>query len=66
MNPATNKIISEIKKALKSKGIRMEVNACGCCDSPWVQLEVDGVSITGNRSIDYCGFDMFDTKKVES
>jgi hypothetical protein len=34
--------VEEVQKLLLAKGIRINVGACGCCDSPWIKIEVDG------------------------
>ena len=34
--------IEKIKQILQTHGIRMNVAACGCCDSPWVSFEYQG------------------------
>ena len=35
----------EVEAALKERGIRMNVGSCGCCDSPWVKVEIDGTVV---------------------
>ena len=49
--------IADIKAALLAKGVRLKVAACGCCDSPWVQIEIDGVEIA---KIEGQNIDMFE------
>ena len=33
----------EIIKILQEKNVEIKVEACGCCQGPWVTLQVDGV-----------------------
>ncbi len=46
-----------VKAALAKAGIRMNVNACGCCESPWVKVEIDGKLVL---DADECSFFMFE------
>ena len=50
--------------ALKAKGIRLYVGSCGCCQSPWLSLEVDGKIIVGglgsDGSLDEASINMFE------
>jgi len=46
-----------LTEELQRRGITMSVNACGCCDSPWVKVAIDNVVILDEDSAD---FDMFD------
>lgn len=32
----------ELEKALEERGIRVNIAGCGCCNSPWVKIEIDG------------------------
>ena len=34
--------IETIKQILSSHRIRMNVRACGCCNSPWIDFEYQG------------------------
>lgn len=34
--------VAKAKAALKKRGIRVNIGGCGCCDSPWIKIEVDG------------------------
>lgn len=36
------KAIQEVKLQLLNRGIKIDVAACGCCDGPWVRVEIDG------------------------
>jgi hypothetical protein len=49
--------IDKAKAALLAKGVRLKVAACGCCDSPWVQIEIDGAEIA---KIEGQNIDMFE------
>lgn len=42
---AEKKTKEEVKELLKAKGVSLNVSGCGCCDSPWVALEIDGVLV---------------------
>ena len=46
--------LDKVKAALLAKGVRLKVGACGCCDSPWVKVEIDGVMVadTDGENID--------------
>jgi hypothetical protein len=35
----------KVKEIFKQKGIKIQIGGCGCCGSPWIKLEVDGVTI---------------------
>lgn len=37
------KTVEEIKKALEEKGIKIYIDGCGCCASPWWKIEIDGI-----------------------
>jgi len=45
--------------ALKAAGILMSVGACGCCESPWVKMEIAGEVII---DADKASFDMFEER----
>jgi len=49
--------IEQVKKILADHGIKMSVSACGCCDSPWVSFEYDGLVIADSEH-DF-NFEMF-------
>ena len=34
--------LEETKKALLSKGVEVNIDACGCCNSPWIKVKIDG------------------------
>ena len=48
--------IESAMKVLKEKGIRIYAGSCGCCDSPWLKVEVDGEVIL---DVDGINLDMF-------
>ena len=48
-----NMVIKEFAK----RGIRVEIGGCGCCDSPWVKVEVDKEIILDNSGV---SIDMFE------
>lgn len=33
---------------LKELGVELHIGACGCCDSPWVTLKVNGETLVDN------------------
>ena len=33
--------IEKITEYLKNKGIKINISACGCCNSPWIALETE-------------------------
>lgn len=35
----------EVLDLLKTRGIELEIAACGCCSSPYVRIVVDGAEI---------------------
>ena len=39
-------IAKRITQILKDAGVKISVGSCGCCDSPWVTLVVDGEKLT--------------------
>lgn len=45
---------------LKSHGIEMKVDGCGCCGSPWVKFEYHGETIVDKQD---AGFDTNDVPK---
>jgi hypothetical protein len=47
------KALEEIQPVLAAHGIRLVVGGCGCCDSPWLTVEVDGQMLldAGNANI---------------
>ena len=47
----------ELVVALKKKGVRIAVMACGCCSSPYVKVESDGKVVIES---DEYNFDMFE------
>jgi hypothetical protein len=36
-------LLAQVQEQLLAKGVRLSVGACGCCTSPWVRFEIDGV-----------------------
>ena len=52
----------KIKEILKQHNIKMSVGGCGCCGSPWVSFEKDGVKIVDD--VDYFTIDMFEDDKL--
>ena len=59
-----NKRMDEAKKLvehiLRTCGIEMSVNACGCCGSPWVTFKYHGETI-----LDDCDDVIIDTTRKE-
>lgn len=50
-----------IKKAveiLRSLGVELSVNGCGCCESPWVDMKFQGETIL--TEADNCNFNTED------
>ncbi len=37
-----------IIEELKAKGVKIYLGGCGCCGSPWVAVEIDGVMLTAD------------------
>ena len=35
----------KVKEILKQHNIKMSIGGCGCCGSPWVSFEKDGIKI---------------------
>lgn len=54
---------ADIEAALKARGIRMAVGSCGCCQSPWVSIEVDGVMLV--KDAEMGNFNCFDPGETE-
>jgi len=52
----------KVKEILKQHNIKISIGGCGCCGSPWVSFEKDGVKIVDN--IDYFKIDMFEDDKL--
>jgi len=52
----------KIKEILKQHNIKMSIGGCGCCGSPWVSFEKDGVKIVDD--VDYFTIDMFEDDKL--
>ncbi len=48
---------AKMKEILKQHNIRIKIGSCGCCNSPWVSFEKDGVMIVDNE--EYFDIDMF-------
>ena len=44
--------VSGLAKVLESRGIRMSISGCGCCESPRVKVEVDGKEIFDGENVD--------------
>lgn len=40
----------EVIKLLKSKGIELSIDGCGCCQSPIVSIIIDGVKVVDDQS----------------
>ena len=54
----THALKERIAKELLARGIRINIDACGCCDSPWVSLEIDGELICEDvQNMDLCMID---------
>ena len=43
--------IDRIVKILRDNGIHMSVNACGCCESPWVSFKYRGEVIVQDEDM---------------
>lgn len=52
----------KVKEILKQHNIRISIGGCGCCGSPWVSFEKDGVKIVDND--DDFNIDMFEDDKL--
>ena len=50
--------IDKVKEIFKELGIRIDIGACGCCESPWVKVEYKGDIILDGE--ERCGIYMFD------
>ncbi len=46
-----NDIITAIEDALRDAGIYVEIDGCGCCDSPWIN-DKDGKQLEYGVHID--------------
>lgn len=47
-----NKQIEEARAILEKHGIKMFIDACGCCGSPWVKMDYQGKRIIFNPEAD--------------
>ncbi len=63
----TKEKLKIIEDALRAKGIRLQVGSCGCCNSPWIAIEVDGKLLAGEiqpngdvEGDEYAAIDMFE------
>lgn len=52
----------KVKEILKQHNIKMSIGGCGCCGSPWVSFEKDGVKIVDD--VEYFTIDMFEDEKL--
>ena len=54
--------IAKAKELLRAAGFRLSVLGCGCCGSPEVRLEHNGITIIGEGDVpvNECNFDMFE------
>ena len=44
----------ELAEELLKRGVRIYFDACGCCNSPWSRIELDGVVVyDGSSGDDY-------------
>lgn len=41
--------VKKIEEILKEHDIKIEINGCGCCGSPWVSFEYKGERIIDNE-----------------
>lgn len=53
-------LLAQVQDLLRAKGVRLSVGACGCCNSPWVQFEIDGVIMP---QIEGHSFSMFEDEE---
>jgi hypothetical protein len=37
--------INKVLDILEERGIKLYVGACGCCESPWVSIHIDGEEV---------------------
>jgi hypothetical protein len=35
-------ILDHLTRTLEQRGVRLAIGACGCCDGPWVRVQIDG------------------------
>jgi len=61
---ATNEQKARVTEAFRNAGLRVRIGGCGCCGSPWVQVQIveTGEFVTGTSDpfgIDKCDIDMF-------
>lgn len=43
--------LEQIKQLLLKKGVRLMVTGCGCCSSPWMTIEIDGVVVLNGHDV---------------
>ena len=46
-----------LEKILEEHGIKISIGSCGCCDSPWVKVEHNGVEILDESGFSFSNFD---------
>jgi hypothetical protein len=53
--------IEAAKRLLAEHGFRVEIGGCGCCGSPWVRIEHNGIEVVGDsgKSVDGADINMF-------
>lgn len=50
----------KVIEILKKHGVKMKLGGCGCCGSPWLKFEYNGVTILDDDEVH---FDMFERKE---
>lgn len=35
----------EVKNELQKRGVEVNAGACGCCQSPWIEVRLDGKKV---------------------
>ena len=46
-----------LEEILEEHGIKISIGSCGCCDSPWVKVEHNGVEILDESNFYFSNFD---------
>jgi len=61
---SNEKAIRKVKKILLKHGIKIDVGACGCCESPWFSMEYKGKTIVNNA--ENFRFNMIENNNINS